>query len=335
MSIKGVNSALSLYLLTAAFSYAQGNLPPVGADWEGRYTNGIAAVVNKTIITVDELRSELAPLVPELRRTSVTEVEFNDMLETVSFDVLRNLINRSLIVEDFDEQGIVYPKVILDKKYDDYIIEHFNGDRAEFLKWLTQQRKTTRQFRKELRNKMIVEYMLNRMRKSESAVSPAKIIDYYQKNKNVLFYKEEGIHLRQIMLEPTAGETEQALIRRAEKILDQLHQGVSFAELAIEHSKDSLAKTKGGDHGWISRNDLAPKLAEVAFNLNVGENSAPIAKEGYVFIFHIEEKRHDGVQPLSKVQGEIEKVLAADAARKARTLWLERLRENAYIRYYL
>jgi len=334
MSIKHVFGVLALYLLTSALIYAQGNLPPVGADWDGTFTNGIAAVVNKDLITVDELRGELAPLVPELRRKAVTEVEFNQLLEELSFEVLRNLINRSLIVKDFEDQGMSIPKVFLEKEYDDYITEEFNSDRAAFIQWLKSESKTPREFRNTLRNKMIVDYMRNRMRKSESSVSPAKIIQYYEKNKNVLFYEKEGIHLHQIMLAPIANESTELLTQEADKILNQLHKGLSFADMAREHSQDDLA-SKGGDYGWISRSDLAPELAKVAFRLRENEYSEPVAKDGYVFIFYVEERRHDGIQPLNKVQAKIEEVLAAEAARKARKLWLERLRENAYIRYYL
>lgn len=325
--------ALLMAILVPLSAPAQGNLPPVGDDWEAKYTNGIAAVVNEEIVTVDQLREELRPIVPRIRQTSLTREEFDAKLEEVSFEVLRNLIDRILIVQDFEESGYRIPKVYIEKEYDDYITEEFNGDRVAFHEWLRMEGKTPRQFREDLSKSMIVDFMRNRMRKSQNAVSPAKILEYYEENQ-VIFYEKERVHLYQIMLAPIANESTDLLLEEARKILRQIEGGASFEDMARQFSKDDKKKN-GGDWGWVERGDLAPDIEEVAFSLNEGQVSEPVVKDGYVFILYVTDKRNEGVQPLSKVKEQIEETLAAEMARQAQKVWLDRLRQDAYIRYYL
>lgn len=312
---------------------AQGNLPPVGDDWEAKYTNGIAAVVNDQIVTVDQLREELRPIVPRIRTSSMTREEFDKRLEEVSFDVLRNLIDRILIVQDFKAQGMIIPKVYIEKEYDDYITREFNGDRMAFHEWLRKENKTPRQFREELQDRMIVDFMRNRMRRSQSAVSPAKIQAYYEENQN-MFYEKERLRLFQITLAPIANEPTSLLKDEARNILAQLKSGASFAELAQKHSQDDK-KNRGGDWGWIERGDIAKELSEVVFSIPEGGYSEPVELSGYVFIFHVKEKLEEGIQPINKVKNQIEETLAGESARQAQKVWIDRLRQGAYIRYYL
>ncbi len=327
-------TTLLIISLFPILGYSQGNLPPVGEDWEAKYTNGIAAVVNDQIITVDKLREELRPIVPRIRTTSITRQEFDKKLEEVSFDVLRNLIDRILIVQDFKTQGMSIPKVYIEKEYDDYVIREFNGDRVAFHEWMRKEAKTPRQFRDELKDKMVVDYMRNRMRKSQNAVSPAKIQDYYDKNQK-LFFEKERVHLFQITLAPITNEPTSLLKQEANTIIDQIKKGTAtFETLARKHSQDDK-KNAGGDWGWVERGDLAKELSETVFQLPEGQVSQPVEKTGYVFVFYVKEKRQQGIQPMAKVKDQIEQTLAGDLAREAQQVWLERLRQGAYIRYYL
>lgn len=320
--------------LLPALSQAQGNLPPVGDNWESTFTNGIVAVVNHDIITADQLRQELRPIVPHIQRTSLTREEFDKKLEEASFDVLRNMVDRILIVQDFKKEGYTIPKVYVDKEYDDYIVREFNGDRMAFHEWLRRESKTPRSFREELQDRMVVDYMRGRMRKSQSAVSPARIIEYYERNKH-MFFEKERVHLYQIMLKPVAGETTENLVAKAQDILKEYaNNDVTFANMARKYSQDDNAKD-GGDWGWIEREDLAPELAQKAFSLEVDVASQPIVKSGYVFILYVKERRDSGAKALSEVKEQIEQALAGELAREAQKLWLDRLRQAAYIRYYL
>ena len=68
-----------------------------------RFANGIAAIAEDKIITVDDVRREVTPLIPQLQRDAKTEQEFNQRLEALQDNAIQNLIDRVLIIKDFQK----------------------------------------------------------------------------------------------------------------------------------------------------------------------------------------------------------------------------------------
>ena len=74
--------------------------------WGSEYTNGIAAIVNKEIITIEQLRSRVKPIIPRIRENTNTKADFERELETISYEILNNLIDRVLIVDVSEDTQI-------------------------------------------------------------------------------------------------------------------------------------------------------------------------------------------------------------------------------------
>lgn len=320
---------LFLTMILAIGAQAQ----PMKQDWDIKYTNGIAAQVNDDIITLEALRKEVAPLVPEVRRSSRTRLEFDKNIEMITREILQNMIDQILIIAEFDEKGYTIPQSYLDNEYDDYITKEFNGDRTAFLEYLKLQGKTDLQFRDELRERIIVGYMRGQMLKSQTEVSPQRIREYYEKNKSQ-FFEDEGVKLSMITLMPITGESEDLMEQQAATIMQQLNQGGDFGELARKYSQDMNA-VNGGDWGWREYGDLRDELSEAAYNLQPGQHSDPIRIEGVTYIVKVEEKRDSGVKQLESVRQEIEQAITNQLARQAQQRWLERLRKKAYVKFFL
>ncbi len=302
-------------------------------SWDMRYSNGIAAQVEDKIITLEELRLEVAPLIPQIRANSRTRQEFDQNVTAVTREILRNLVDRVLIISAFNEKGYHIPKTYLDNEYNDYIINEFNGDRSRFLEYLQAQGKSDLQFRQELRERVIVGFMRNQTARTSTEISPRRVREYYEENRSQ-FYEEEGVKLRLIMLSPNAFDNRDLMLQQAESLRVRVAQGADFGELAREYSQDE-SRRRGGEWGWISRGDLLPALADNAFALDIGEVSEPIAVEEYLYLLKVEDKRTEGVKDLARVRGEIEQAISAQLARQAQERWLERLRKDAYIRFFL
>ncbi|HKJ91216.1 MAG TPA: peptidylprolyl isomerase, partial [Oceanipulchritudo sp.] len=100
-----------------------------------------------------------------------------------------------------------------------------------------------------------------------------------------------------------------------------------------KYSQDSR-RERGGDWGWIQRPDLKDELSAVAFSLDKEEFSDPVELGEQIFILYAADKRDEGIQPINEVRDRIEEILASQLARQAQQQWLERLRREAYIRYY-
>ncbi|MGF1484775.1 MAG: peptidylprolyl isomerase [Opitutales bacterium] len=302
-------------------------------SWENQVSNGIAAVVEDKIITREELRREMEPLLPGLARRADSPGEFQQMAAELAQEVLQNLVDRVLIVKQFDDEGFVIPSEFLENRYEERINVDFNGDRKAFLDWLRSQGKTPRQYREELKESIIVGVMREDLRRTTSEVSPERIREYHKTN-SVKFLEEEAVYVRLILLTPRAGEPLSVLLQEADGILQKLEDGAVFSDVAKTTSDDERAD-EGGDWGWLTRRDLRPELVDVAFNLDPGSHSEPIPVDGSVFIICVDDYRQEGIKPLEEVRDEIEDAITAQLARRAQQRWLERLREGAYIKYFL
>lgn len=301
--------------------------------WDPPFRQGIAAEVENQIITFEEIRREMTPLIPRIRESSRSRTEFNQRMEELYFEILQNLIDRVLIVEEFkSKEEYQLPQTYVENEFDRILIEDFENDRARFLEYLESQGKNVREFRRDLRERIIVSIMRGEKRRSQSQISPERIEQFYNENK-INFYEDEAVKLRIIMLRPLADENEDQMRQTIDRIYEELESGTDFSEVAAKYSQDSR-REKGGDWGWITRSDLKDELTVEAFRLEAGEYSDPVKIGDQTFILYAEDKRDEGIQSLSEVRERIEEILASQLARQAQQQWIERLRREAYIKYY-
>lgn len=295
--------------------------------------NQIAAKVEGKIITVEEIRREMAPLMRQVYSSSATTEEFHANIRSLTRDVLQNLVDRVLIVKDFRERQFTIPKSYIENEFNRVIQDDFNGDRSRFLTYLKSQDQTVRDFRDQIEEKIIVDAMRQQMRRSQAEISPEKIEEFYRKNRGS-FEQDAAVRLRQIVLVRKPGESDDDLRNRAATLIRELEAGADFAQLAREHSEDSMA-SRGGDYGWIKASDIHPALSEVAFVLTPRTHSNPILLDTAAFILRVEEKRSAGPRPLAEVREEIERTIQDELAREAQIRWIERLRKKAFVEYYI
>ena len=322
-------AAVLLALPPALFAQKE---PVVDDGLNLRFANGIAAVAESKVITVDDIRRELAPILPQIRRDSRNQQEFTQKLEKIQDDIIRNLVDRVLIVKEFrkDEKRQI-PQSYIDNSIQEQLTNQFEGDRARFLGYLKSRGFTLRDYRKEVEEDIIYGYMRNQQRKSQNVVSPAKVETYYAANQDK-FFEEEQIHLRMIQLN-RAGLSDVELLTRAEEILTKLRAGEKFESLAKTYTEDAR-KAKGGDWGWQKRADLKPEFSDPLFALTAGQVSAPIVQKEGVYLLFAEERKAAGVPPIGEVREQIEIVLAQQMTREAQEKWLERLRKGSYVKLY-
>jgi foldase protein PrsA len=112
----------------------------------------------------------------------------------------------------------------------------------------------------------------------------------------------------------------------ANTVLQRLSAGEDFAALAAQFSRDETTRSAGGDLGWFAREELLePRLAEIAFSLDVGESAGPVVTSlGY----HI-------IQTLEKGERTVPEERRANLAQNQFELWLASARQNATIERFI
>ena len=307
--------------------------PKVNDNLNLRFANGVVAVVEDKVITVDELRREIGPSIPGLQREARNEKEFNEKLEALQDEIIQNMVDRVLIVKDFkkdDKRHI--PESIIDNAIADEQIRRFDGDRSKFLAYLRAIGMTLRDYRKKTEDDIIYDYMRGQQRKNQNVISPVRVETFYNENKDK-FYQDDQVHMRMIALNRQTDETDAQLTERANKVTTRVKAGEKFEDVAREISQDSK-RAKGGDWGWQRKTDLKAEFSEPLFKLTKGQSTDAILAPEAAYILYVEDRKLAGIQPLADVRDQIEKILANQMARDSENRWLERLRRGGYVRIY-
>lgn len=336
-----VLSALTAVILAAFPVLTRAQVNPTPEDAEKavadrlnmQFANGIAAVVEGKVITVDDIRREIAPLLPQVQRESRNEREFNEKINALQDNIVQELIDRVLIVKEFykDEKRSV-PASFIDNQVAEIIATQFDGDRSKYLAYLRGRGISQKDYRREVEEDMIYGYMRQQQRKSATTVSPVRIQQFYDENKE-RFYQEDQVKLRLIQLSRAQGESDDSLRQRVDAVVAQLKNGADFVDLARLYSQDSR-RTKGGDWGWQGKSDLRKEFADVLFTLEKGQTTDPILMAEGAFLLHVEDRKFAGILPIDEVREQIERMLVQQYARQAQERWLEKLRRNGYVKHY-
>lgn len=327
------NALLALLVSLPAVLNAEDETDPTSRVGT-RFANGIAAVVENKIITVQDIRRELQPLLPQIQEQANNNQEyFRQLLQQTEDDVIEMLTDNVLIVKDFfSEKGRSIPFSFVENRREDEIATRFEGDRSQFLAYLKSIGKTPTEYDEMLRDEIIVSIMNNRNRKTQAFVSPVKIEKFYTENKQE-FFEEERVHLYLIGLSPTEEKKAEDLEQAAKDIIEEIENGADFSELAKKHSQDAKRR-KGGDWGWVERKSLVPALADIAFELEPGEHSEPISVGQNIFILFAKDHKEEGYIPIEEVRETIEEVLVSRMSVEAHDRWLARLRRDGYVRRF-
>ena len=298
--------------------------------------NGIAAVVNGDVVTFSQVRELVAA-----REKSASEIyqgeELQKKIQEMRRQAIQDLIDRSLILQEFKKKEFNIPSYIVDDSIQRIIRQEFGGDRTAFIKTLQAQGYTMARFRETEREKIVVQAMRQSKTSENIIVSPVKIREYYEKH-SAGYTTPEQVKLRMIVLKeggaspdaassgPSVGKKEMAA-----EIRDKLAGGAEFDRLAQMYSEDS-SNESGGDWGWVERKTLNEALAKVAFSLKPNEISQVIPLDNAYYVLMVEAKKPAVTKPLSDVRDEIVQALVQEEKLKGQERWLKDLRQKAYIK---
>lgn len=302
-----------------------------GLPLRAELADGVLAVVNNAVITRAQVDDFVAPAIDALRRQYANQENVSNVFGQKAIGVLNDgleqLIERQLILHEFDTEGYKMPDSFVDQIVQGRIRERY-GDRTTLMKTLQAQGLTYEQFRKDVRDQWIWMYMRSKNVSQEIVVSPYKIENYYLAHQDD-FKIEDEVKLRMIVINKTSND-DQSVPRMAGEILTQIKQGASFSQMASVYSQGSQ-RSQGGDWGWVERSVLRKELADVAFTLKPGQVSDVIDTPQACYLMLVEETRPAHVKPLNDIRSEIEATLRAQQQKQLEEQWIGRLKQKSFV----
>ena len=116
----------------------------------------------------------------------------------------------------------------------------------------------------------------------------------------------------------------------------ELRQKPLDFDVAAEKNSDYEESAKrGGDLGYIIKGMLPQEVEDVAFKLQVGENSQPVQSKFGWHILRLEEKRAAQKLRFEAVKEDLEQVLTQNAFAAELGSYIKELRKDAKIQLFL
>jgi parvulin-like peptidyl-prolyl isomerase len=297
--------------------------PPARAE----LADGVKAIVNDKVITYAEVQDFTGPATESLQREYAGQPDlYSQKLAALLNDGLEQLVERELILHDFDVEGYKLPDSVVDELVQDRIRERF-GDRVTLMKTLQAQGMTFEEFRNNVRDRWIEDQMRRKNVSQQIIISPYKVENYYQTHQ-ADFKVEDQIKLRMIVLNKTSPADTNTLAL-ADEIIGKIKAGATFQEMASVYSQSPQQKEDGD---WYERSALRKELADAAFALKPGQISDVIETPESDYILLAEQTTPAHVKPLGEIRDDIEKTLRTQEQTRLEKQWIEQLKKKAFIR---
>ncbi len=297
-------------------------------------SNGIAAIVNGNVITKSEVRDAVNAQEQMLRMQYQNDpAALQREMATLKATALDGLIDRELVLAEFKRMGAAIKSQWVDDDINGIIRESFKGNREAFVKELAESGMTLKKFRDMREKMMIVQAMRGKQAAEQPPATPAEVEAYYKKNV-AKWRSGDMIKISTITVAKFSGEataTPASQKKMAQEIHSKLVKGADFATTAKTYSQDSHAED-GGAWDWMSREQMKPSIANVAFNLKTGGLSSVIDDEAAYIIIACDAIKYGNSKPMSEVRQEIERAISNEKSKTVIDKWMEGLRKKAVIK---
>ncbi|PYX48562.1 MAG: hypothetical protein DMG83_01160 [Acidobacteria bacterium] len=318
--------------------------------------------VNNSIITSSDYARSKEQLKDEIKQQDATNAD--KAYAERERDVLRDLIDQQLLLEKGKDLGISADTELI-KKLDE-MRKQMNLDSMEELEKAAQSQGISYEdFKQNLRNQIITQQVIAREVGSHLNITKEDEQKFYEEHKSEMEQPEQ-IRLSEILVStqkaapskvpepkaspdsppaaadakpadtpppaPAAPDAEQlaAAEAKANGILDQIHKGAAFDEVAKKNS-DGPSAAQGGDLGLFKRGTLSKELEDRTFAMKAGELTDVIrTKQGFV-ILKVTEHQMAGIPTLKQMEPRIQDALYYQKLQPALRVYLKKLREEAFI----
>ncbi len=239
--------------------------------------------------------------------------------------IFEQLLLQNLLLEQAKLDSIMVSENMVIMTVDRQINEFINraGSREKLEEWLN---KPLHQIKREqrviVRNQMLTQQMQGAIT-DDIKVTPAEIRAFYRRTpEDSLPMVNAQFEIQQITVFPKIETDETERVKsRLREFQRQVSEGRDFATLSVLYSEDQGSAARGGELGFMSRAELVPEFAQVAFNMQEPGRVSKIVESEFGFhIIQLIERQGDRVnvrhillRPKAKPEAIQEAQLRADS----------------------
>ncbi|UCF93400.1 MAG: peptidylprolyl isomerase [Desulfobacterales bacterium] len=313
-------------LMAALLIITLGALPALAAQENSAPDN--VATVNGKAITKNEYDRELNLYQQNISRRGV---QINDeQLQKIKTEVLESLINRELLYQECQKQGIRVDAATIDNQLNS-IKQRFAGE-AEFEKAIAQMNLTEAVVKSQIERGMAIEELINKEVNQKVEVSAQESQEFYDAHPE-FFKQPEQIKASHILVkvEPNADESQKKEARKKiEEVQSKVKKGEDFAALAKEFS-EGPSNVKGGDLGYFGHGQMVEPFDKAAFALKPNEVSDIVETRFGYHLIKVYDKKPEKTLAYEEVKERLVEKLKQDKAQQELRQYIDRLKKDAKI----
>jgi peptidyl-prolyl cis-trans isomerase C len=293
---------------------------------------GKAAVVNGSVITRGDFDREVDRVKQRLSRMG--KLPSDSELSEIEKQVLESLINRELLYQESQKQGISIADETIDEQLGK-LKGRFASD-AEFKSALSDANLSEAAIKSQFKQGMAIQQFIDKEFVQKITVSDDESKTYYDGHPEV--FKQPGqVRASHILIkvDPGADESQKAEARRKlDKIQGRLEKGEDFAALAKECS-EGPSGANGGDLGYFKRGQMVKPFEEAAFTLEPGTVSEIVETEFGYHLIKVIDKKPEKTIAYEEIKGTLARHLKKEKIQREVSLYVEKLKEKAKVERFL
>ena len=298
----------------------------------GRVVEEIVARVNNEIITYSEYQKSESELHEEVKQDcqGCAQDRLNQIYEDRQKNLLRDQIDQSLLQQRAKDLGISVENDVIKRL--DQVRQQNNFPSMEALQAAVEgQGMSWEDYKGNFRNQLLTQEVIRREVGSRVDIGHDDVKKYYDEHKQE-FVRPEQVVLADIFLSTEGKTPEQVAViqKKANDLLARLKKGDDFSELAKRNSEGPTAKD-GGELGAFERGQLSKQLEDTVFALNKNQLTDVIQTKTGFEVLKVLEHFEAGLQPVEKVEPEIENRIYAERMAPILRNYLGELREESYV----
>jgi parvulin-like peptidyl-prolyl isomerase len=288
--------------------------------------NEVVATVNGEPVTRGELDRETDALMRQTfqGRNVPGHAQMRDQFEQRALDAI---ILKRQIMAYADKNDVTLTEEEVDEALEQ-VKSRFPSE-EQFEAMIQQMGVTMEDVREDIRENVLLRKAIDHYLAGLPEPTTDEIEAFYESHIQA-FQEGEKVVASHILISATAGmsEEEQASAKaEAEDIRNQILEGADFAELAKEHSADTMSAVQGGELEPFERGRMVPPFEEAAFSLEPGDLSEPVkTRFGYHLI-----KVADHIEAGTREVGEVRDVIIRQLQQQDFMEWRNELVEKAKI----
>ncbi len=290
------------------------------------------AVVNGSVITRLDLDRRMADA--QRRLSSTGQPLSRSQLAEIKKQALENLIDRELLYQESQRQGIQVDEAVINKQIE--ALKNRFPSEAELKKSLARMKLSETAIRLQFTQERAIQQLIDKEFGQKVGVGDKEVKAYYDQYPS-FFKKPEQVQARHILIkvDPQADPAEKAEARKKlEKVQQKLRKGEDFAELAQAFSQ-CPSSADGGNLGSFERGQMVKPFEEAAFALKPGEVSDIVETRFGYHLIEVIDKQPETTIPYKDVKDRLGQYVRQEKIQKEVRLYAEKLKEKASVERFL